>query len=82
MDREHWLFLAGVAGAVAALACIALWIRPGGRGAKAAARLCLSALLLLLSGAAGGVGIGGINALTVACLGLPGYLLLSALRLL
>ena len=36
----------------------------------------------LFHGAAGGVGIGGINALTVACLGLPGYLLLSALRLL
>ena len=52
------------------------------RTSKAAARLCLSALVLLLSGAAGGVGIGGINALTVACLGLPGYLLLSALRLL
>ena len=82
MDREHWLFLAGVAGMVAFLACIALWIVPGSRAGRAAKRLCCAALLLLLSGAAGGAGLSGPGTLTVACLGLPGYLLLAAIRLL
>lgn len=82
MDREHWLFLAFVAGAVAFLACIALWIRPGGRAGRAAGRLGCAALFLLLSGAVGGVGFNGVSILAVACLGLPGYLLLTAVSLL
>ena len=72
-------------GLTAALLSLLLWfsltVRQDSRGCGVVRRLFWAALLLWLSGTAGGVGLRFVSLAATAALGLPGFAALTALRL-
>ncbi len=78
MTAGHWLMMLLTAGMLGLLTALAVWIRPGEKGGRAVIRAAGWTVTLFFSGALGGVGLSGINVLTVLCLGAPGYALLWA----
>ena len=82
MSAAHGFFMLLTVGSVLLLTAAARLTRPGSRGEKAVERLTAAVLFLALSGEMGGPGLNGANLLWTAGLGLPGYALTAALKLL
>ena len=82
MSAAHGFFMLLTVGSVLLLTAAAKLTRPGSRSEKWVVRLIVSALFLALSGEMGGPGLNGANLLWTAGLGLPGYALTAALKLL
>ena len=77
MTEAHWIFLLCAGCATALLCLVSLTARS--RGVRAIRHGALAFLCLLISESLGGAGANPVNVLTVACLGAPGYALLTAL---
>ena len=82
MEQAMWSAMLHAGAAAAAMLAVSLLGNPGNRWYRAGRRLFWAAVILAVSGAAGGAGLNPVNLLLTAGLGLPGYGAVMALRLL
>lgn len=73
MDEAHWILLGMTAAIAAALTVFSLSHEPKSRLYRWTRRVFWAAVLLLFSGAVGGVGLNLFNLTALTLLGLPGY---------
>ncbi len=79
MDEAHWMLLGLTAAMAAALTIFSLSHEPKSRLYRWTRRIFWAMALLIFSGAIGGVGLNLFNLVSVALLGLPGYLAAMAI---
>ncbi len=79
METGHWIMLGLTAALLTVLWMISADSSPKSRGYRWAQRVFWAGSLLWISGSLGGIGLNGVNLLSVSALGLPGYAALWAL---
>ena len=73
MHTGHWIMLGLTAALMTLLWMISAASSPKRRGYRWAQRAFWASSLLWISGSLGGIGLNGVNLLTVCAFGLPGY---------
>ena len=79
METGQWIMLGMTAALMTLLWMASAVSSPKNRGYRWAQRVFWAGTLLWVSGSLGGIGLNGVNLLTVSALGLPGYAVLWTL---